>query len=948
MANFRINVIIDPSGARRGGRATRRELGNIQKSAQKTNRLLTTLFTFAAVATGIRVLAGFAQALSTVEAISGATATEIQQITDVARELGATTRFSATQAAEAFLFLARAGFTVVEQLESVGATLLLAQSGALDLGTAADIASNVLTAFRLEAGEAARVVDVLAVAANSSNTNVQQLGDGLKLVAPIAAGVGVSLEETTAAIGNLSDAGLQATLAGTGLRRIISELESPSTKTRKVLTQLGLTTADVRISQVGLTEAILRLKDAGIDTGIALELFGDRGGPAFEVLQNAIPGVIELTAKLQNSEGAARRIAEVMDDNLNGALLATKSALEAVLLSLGELGLTRALTTTLRSVATALRFMADNAQILVGVLTVLSVRVIPAAIQALLRMGIAAAIALGPIGIIAIALGAAAGALVAFSDDITFGTEKIISLGDIAKATFEFLSDVVQTAIDSIRESFARLLTFLDDTFGPVFGAVLGAIASIIPSLDDVLGAVRTFINRFIGTFVGAGRALAVIFDAIFGGINDAFVALFGENIVAVISSVVDFGKRALSTIGSVATRILNAVGIAGGQVASAIGETFDLPDLVVPKTVLDFGIKVSDAFLSGFNQDFVGDFLAIIDPAFDRISDRAEELARKRISLNIGVDDTGGGAGEDVVAPPDTRDRAFEAVIRNLEREAALLMLTSQQREIAAGVLEIEEELARELTETELRLVEAHLLENQLLSDQGALVEQIIGPMTTFQRGQEALNELFKDGTISLGQYNQALIALELNALQAETSLSAGLRRGLLSITQSASDTATQVESLLVGAFDRASTALADFASNGSASFRDFASSIIADIARIAAQQLLLSTINALFPGAQIPAFQHGGGFRVGGSGGADSQLVAFRASPMENVTITPPGQQSAPQEPPVVNVPPAQVVIVDSIEKAMEFIQSGEADDGIIASLERQSQAVRTIAGT
>lgn len=363
MATERIVVVVEDRGTRRVQQNIKGVGDTARRSSSNVALLAKSLGLIAGLA-GIRravgTLADFEQQLATVRGITNATEAEFAALRDRAQELGATTRFAASEAAEGLVFLARAGFSVEEQLDTIGSTLLLAQAGALDLASAADIASNVLRGFRLEADQSARAVDVLAKAANSSNTNVQQLGDGLKLVAPIASGVGVSLEETVAAVGALSDAGLQATLAGTGLRRVISELESPSNKTRTIIRSLGLTTDDVKISQVGLTAALEALTRAGLDTGTALEVFGDRGGPAFEVLSSGIPQVIALTEALMNAEGSANALAAQMDDNLNGALLAVRSSLEAVVLAVGDAGATDVLEGSLRGLAATLRSLATN------------------------------------------------------------------------------------------------------------------------------------------------------------------------------------------------------------------------------------------------------------------------------------------------------------------------------------------------------------------------------------------------------------------------------------------------------------------------------------------------------------------------------------------------------------------------------------------------------------
>ncbi|MCB1281806.1 MAG: phage tail tape measure protein, partial [Salinibacterium sp.] len=293
---YRIEVVVDPSNARAGTQEVRRGLRDATDDARRMGRAITLAFAALGAAGGLagstRLLASFGQAMSTVEAVTNSTRGEFRELNAEGQRLGANTRFSATQAAEGMIYLARAGFDANEVLGATEGTLQLAQAGALGLGEAADIASNILQGFRLQVDQTSRVVDVLALAANSSNTDVTQLGDAMAYVAPVAAGLGLQIEETAAAIGALSNAGLQGSMAGTGLRRVLSELESPSQKSRDILASMGVTADEVRISQVGLTAALQRLAEAGIDTGQALEIFGDRGGPAFEVLASSIPDVV--------------------------------------------------------------------------------------------------------------------------------------------------------------------------------------------------------------------------------------------------------------------------------------------------------------------------------------------------------------------------------------------------------------------------------------------------------------------------------------------------------------------------------------------------------------------------------------------------------------------------------------------------------------------------------
>lgn len=158
----------------------------------------------------IKTAANFEASMSRVSAITGATTEQFEALEKQAMELGATTVFSASQAAEGMSFLAMAGFDTNEILAAMPGVLNLAAAGQMDLARASDIASNILTGFQLSAEESGRVVDVMAKAMTTANTNIEQLGYAMKYVAPVAASVGLSIEETAAAVGKLSDSGRNA------------------------------------------------------------------------------------------------------------------------------------------------------------------------------------------------------------------------------------------------------------------------------------------------------------------------------------------------------------------------------------------------------------------------------------------------------------------------------------------------------------------------------------------------------------------------------------------------------------------------------------------------------------------------------------------------------------------------------------------------------------------
>lgn len=507
-----------------GTRRVRRDLQRVGASAAASTKQVNGLTTALGAIGGalilrqsIGLLASFGQEMSTVRAITEATAAEFADLQSVARELGATTRFSASEAAQGMTFLARAGFDVAETMETIDDTLKLAQAGALDLGRAADIASNVLRGFRLDTDEAGRVVDVLALAANRGNTTVEQLGEALKFVGPVASGVGLSLEETVASVVELSNAGLQATLAGTGLRRVISELESPSKKTQKEIKLLGEQIDRGEISAIGLFSALQRLTDAGVDTGRALEIFGDRGGPAFEVLSGGVEATRELTEELNNAGGTADRIAKIMDQNLNGALLALRSAYEELILSLGDLQ-GSFLEDTIRSVTELVRFLGERIEIVAGIL---AVALIPA-VEFLFGL-----IAAHPIGLLTLALGGAVGALASFKDEILVTSDGLTTLGDLVSETWEDVSRALSDALDFWSDLFGGVeddLTTLEDeskttlenillffarTFDRITGLARGMVAAIIRAVQFLADEIKNNLSGVVEEALLLGKRRA-------------------------------------------------------------------------------------------------------------------------------------------------------------------------------------------------------------------------------------------------------------------------------------------------------------------------------------------------------------------------------------------------------------------------------------------------------
>ncbi|WP_440894975.1 phage tail tape measure protein [Amphibacillus sp. Q70] len=285
----------------------------------------------------------FQQGMSQVQALTGETGAGMEVLEEQAKDLGATTRFSATEAAEGMAFLGMAGFETNEILESMPGLLDLAASSNMDLGRAADIASNIISGFGYEASEAGRVADVLAAGASSANTNVAQLGDSMATVAPVASALGLDVEGLTAAVGMMSDAGIQGSQAGRMLRQGILRLADPTGAAADLIKDLGINVFDSEGNMKELHDVVGELEN-GLDgmssqaqTAALSTLFGSQSVAGWTALIERGSGELkDYTGELLDAEGAASDMAATMQDNARGKIVEFQSALEGIGIALAE------------------------------------------------------------------------------------------------------------------------------------------------------------------------------------------------------------------------------------------------------------------------------------------------------------------------------------------------------------------------------------------------------------------------------------------------------------------------------------------------------------------------------------------------------------------------------------------------------------------------------------
>lgn len=319
----------------------------------------------------------FSASMSNVQAISGATGDEIAMLEQKARDLGATTVFSASDVADGFGYMAMAGWDTQQMMDGIAGVLDLAASSGEDLATTSDIVTDALTAFGMGAEDAGRLADVMAAASSNANTNVSMLGESFKYVAPVAGALGYSAEDTAVALGLMANSGIKASQGGTALRTMLTNMAKPTDDMAYAMEQLGVSLSDDEGNMYSLRDVMDQLRSGFGDLMISEEEFNeeqrllqqalDDGAISQKEYDEQLNALVEraygaegaekaryaamlsgkegmsgmlaivnaseqdygkLTAAIETSSGAAEQMAGVMNDNLGGDIKEMNSALE--------------------------------------------------------------------------------------------------------------------------------------------------------------------------------------------------------------------------------------------------------------------------------------------------------------------------------------------------------------------------------------------------------------------------------------------------------------------------------------------------------------------------------------------------------------------------------------------------------------------------------------------
>lgn len=323
-------------------------MDSIGKKTTSAGKSLTTKITLPIIGIGtaaVKTSMDFEAAMSKVASLSGAQGEQFESLRDKALEMGAKTMYSATESAEALQYMALAGWNTEDMLNGLEPILKLAGAAGMDLGTASDIVTDGLTAMGLSAKDAAHFADVMAVTMSKSNTDVNQLGEAFKYVAPLAGAMGYKIEDLSLALGLMANSGIKASQGGTSLRRILQNLSDPTDEVAGAMKKLGISMFNPEDgSAKSLYDLMVELR--GSMRGLSDEeqamyantIAGSTGLSGLLAIVNASDEDFNnLANAIYNADGAGMEMYDTMTNNLKGSVTELMSALESLMISMGDL-----------------------------------------------------------------------------------------------------------------------------------------------------------------------------------------------------------------------------------------------------------------------------------------------------------------------------------------------------------------------------------------------------------------------------------------------------------------------------------------------------------------------------------------------------------------------------------------------------------------------------------
>lgn len=585
----------------------------VQTAGQHMMKVTTAIGGMAAAS--VTVAANFEQQMSKVQAISGATAEDTDRLTESARQWGRDTKYSATEAGEAFEYMALAGWKTDDMLEGIGGILNLAAASAMDLGTASDIVTDYLTAFGLSAKDAGKFADEMAYAMSHSNTTTEALGEAYKNCAATAASMGYSVEETTAVLMTMANAGVRGGEAGTALNAIMTRLATDTKGCATELSKYGVEVYDAQGNMNSLSSILTGVR--GVWNNLTDEQQANlaktiAGTNQFSALQTIMSGLSDeaiasgmsfsdYSEALQNCDGTASDMAATMQDNLLGRLTQLKSKLEDVGITIGN-----SLMPFMEKAVAKIGELADKFASLSPQQqeTILKIAGVVAALGPLLTItGKAITVSgqiskgvgkvVGKLAEMGTTAGGATGGMSVLKGALTAITSPVgIAIAAIAgitavvvtlwKTNEDFRNKITEiwNRIKSVFTEFGQHITdklnslgFDFENFGEVVKAIWEGFCNVLaPIIEGVFNNIAIFIETTLNVITGVFDLFVSLFTGDWSGAWDAVKGIFES----VWNGLKEYISNILNTIKGVADAFLGLFGTSWDEVWNSIKTTFE------------------------------------------------------------------------------------------------------------------------------------------------------------------------------------------------------------------------------------------------------------------------------------------------------------------------------------------------------------------------------------
>lgn len=887
-AEYNIDVVLDPGQAVRNGKVVEKSLDNIGNAADRTQQLIKRALALAGVTVGIRELYNLADTYANLQ-------NRIRVVTDTTQQLT----------------------TVTAELFRISQETRSSFAGSVELYSR------------------------LAISSKELGTTQSQLIDFTKSLNQAIILSGASAQESSAGLIQLSQGMASGTLRGDELRSVLEQLPA---------------VADVIAKSMGVTRGELRAmgEQGKITANTILTAFK---GAKEELEDRFAKALVTPSQALQVLKNSLLRVVGAYDQNL-GISRVFSSAM---------IGLSDNIDVLIRSV-TALA-------ITLG--TILAANAIPKAIIGI--RALTAAMAANPVGVLVIALTAVISLLITFSDQIGFTADGFVNLQDVAIAVWNAITLGAAAFVKFFKDNFGFIGVFAKEIFGDINLSVEGVVR---------FGA--RMIDRYIGLWLSAFNVITGIFKL--------FPAVVKEQITNALNG----------AIGIIETKVNALIGLVN-RLFESFGETKRFAEVALtglPETARGSSEELGKVISEGIKQ---GMSFAGAQSVVTGIIDDARAIATKRNADLLTASNVVQEETAEVVTKVNTK---YKEYLESLAKEAQLLRLNKGEREIQKELLKAEKSIKADLTQEQKALLTARITENQLLRSQAEAYDAIRAPIEDYKTSLASLNTLLAEGRINQQEYNMAVSQTglsqalqgvrgelgteggeELNALQDQLlersnilqqareadliseqefftlSLEANRRyneevaeieqeRFRLQLQMGEQTFSSLADIAKVYAGEQSGIYKSLFAVSKAFAIADATVQIAGAIAKAANSGPFPANLGAMAAVAastanlvgtiQGAAFQNGGSFKVGGSGGADSQTVAFRASPNETVSIKTPGQERMAQAPapvPQQNGGGVRIINVVDPELVNDFMSSPQGEEVLINSIQRNQGQVKQI---